>query len=101
MFMVHFDSLNYKFMYVLTYVIYLAVKHTCVFNSRDSLNIKLMCVLHRRVSLVLNRMYVSVSMSLWNIKTYVRFPFQETLWVKTHICLSSVESRRYKNIYTI
>ena len=56
--MVHFDSLNYKLMYVLTYVIYFAVKHTCVFNSRDSLNIKLMCVLHQRVSLVLNRMYV-------------------------------------------
>lgn len=99
--MVHFDSLNYKLMYVLTYVIYLAVKHTCVFNSRDSLNIKLMCVLRRRVSLVLNSMYVSVSMSLWNIKTYVCFPFQETLWVKTHVCLSSVEPRRYKNIYTI
>lgn len=62
--MVRFDSLNYKLMYVLTYVIYLAVKHTCVFNSRDSLNIKLMCVLCRRVSLVLNRMYFSVSMSL-------------------------------------
>ena len=99
--MVHFDSLNYKRIYVLTYVIYLAVKHTCVFNSRDSLNIKLMCVLHRRVSLVLNRMYVSVSMSLWNIKTYVRFPFQETLWVKTHVYLATVEPRRYKNIYTI
>lgn len=99
--MVHFDSLNYKLMYVLTYVIYLAVKRTCVFNSRDSLNIKLMCVLCRRVSLMLNRMYVSVSMNLWNIKTYVRFPFQETLWVKTHVCLSSVEPRRYKNIYTI
>lgn len=56
--MVHFDSLNYKLMCVLTYVIYLAVKHTCVFNPRDSLNIKLMCVLHRRVSLMLNRMYV-------------------------------------------
>lgn len=99
--MVHFDSLNYKHMYVLTYVIYLVVKHTCVFNSRGSLNTKLMCVLRQRVSLVLNRMYVSVSMSLWNIKTYVRFTFQETLWVKTHVCLSSVELRRYKNIYTI
>ena len=99
--MVHFDSLNYKLMYVLTYVIYLAVKYTCVFNSRDSLNIKLMYVLHQRVSLVLNRMYVSVSMSLWNIKTYVRFSFRETLWVKTHVCLSSVEPLRYKNIYTI
>lgn len=77
--MVHFDSLNYKLMYVLTYVIYLAVKHTCVFNFRDSLNIKLMCVLHQRVSLMLNRMYVSVSMSLWNIKTYVCFLFQDTL----------------------
>ena len=99
--MVHFDSLNYKLMYVLTYVIYLAVKHTCVFNSRDSLSIKLICVLHRRVSLMLNRMYVSVSMNLWNIKTYVRFPSQETLWVKTYVCLSSVETRRYKNIYTI
>ena len=77
--MVHFDSLNYKLMYVLTYVIYLAVKYTCVFNSRDSLNIKLMYVLHQRVSLVLNRMCVSVSMSLWNIKTYVCFLFQETL----------------------
>lgn len=99
--MVHFDSLNYKLMYILTYVIYLAVKHTYVFYSRDSLSIKLMCVLHRRVSLVLNRMYVSVSMSLLNIKTYVRFPFQETLWVKTHVCLSSVEPLRYKNIYTI
>ena len=99
--MVHFDFLNCKLMYVLTYVIYLSVKHTCVFNSRDSLNIKLMCVLHRRVSLVLNRMCVSVSMSLWNIKTYVCFLFQETLWVKTHVCLLSVEPRRYKNIYTI
>lgn len=99
--MVHFDSLNYKLMYVLTYVIYLVVKHTCVFNSRDSLNIKLMYVLRRRISLVLNRMYVSVSMSLWNIKTYVCFLFQETLWVKTHVCLPSVEPRRYKNIYTI
>ena len=99
--MVHFDSLNYKLMYVLTYVIYLAVKHTCVFNSRDSLNIKLIYVLCRRVSLVLNRMCVSVSMSLWNIKTYVYFLFQETLWVKTHVCLLSVEPRRYKNIYTI
>ena len=99
--MVHFDSLNYKLMYVLTYVIHLVVKHTCVFNSRDSLNIKLMCVLHRRVSLVLNRMCVSVSMSLWNIKTYVRFLFKETLWIKTHVCLSTVEPRRYKNIYTI
>ncbi len=99
--MVHFDSLNYKLMYVLTYVIYLAIKHICVFNSRDSLNIKLMYVLCQRVSLMLNRMYVSVSMSLWNIKTYVRFLFQETLWVKTHVCLSSVEPRRYKNIYTI
>ena len=99
--MVHFDSLNYKHMYVLTYVIYLAVKHTCVFNSRDSLSVKLMCVLHRRVSLMLNRMYFSVSMSLWNIKTYVCFLFQETLWVKTYVCLSIVEPRRYKNIYTI
>lgn len=99
--MVHFDSLNYKLMYVLTYVIYFVVKHICVFNSRDSLNIKLICVLHRRVSLMLNRMYVSVSMSLLNIKTYVRFTFQETLWVKTHVCLSIVEPRRYKNIYTI
>lgn len=99
--MAHFDSLNYKLMYVLTYVIYLAIKHTCVFNSRDSLNIKLMYVLHRIVSLMLNRMYVSVSMSLCNIKTYVRFSFQETLWVKTHVCLSNVEPRRYKNIYTI
>ena len=99
--MVHFDSLNYKLMYVLTYVIYLVVKHTCVFNFRDSLNIKLMCVLRRRVSLVLNRMCVSVSMSLWNIKTYVCFLFQETLWVKTYVCSSIVEPRRYKNIYTI
>lgn len=99
--MVHFDYLNYKHRYVLTYVIYLAVKHTCVFNSRDSLNIKLICVLHRRVSLMLNRMYVSISLSLWDIKTYVCFPFQETLWVKTHVCLSIVESLRYKKIYTI
>lgn len=99
--MVHFDSLNYKLMYVLTYVIYLAVKHTCVFNSRDSLNIKLMCVLRRRASLMLNRMCVSVSKSLWNIKTYICFLFQETLWVKTHVCLSTVEPRRCKNIYTI
>lgn len=101
MFMIHFDSLSYKLMYVLTYVIYLVVKHTCVFNSRDSLNIKLMCVLRRRVSLMLNHMYVSVSISLWNIKTYVCFLFQETLWVKTHVCLSIVEPLRYKNIYTI
>lgn len=57
-----------------------------------------MYVLHFKRLFGLKRTYVYQSLSLGDIKTYIRFNIKETLWHKTYVRLISGEHLRYKNI---